>query len=69
MGEKSLNLQRPHLPRMAFAMKEDELPNPSSIGILGPQAVMANPEAIPELVEEAGRPNVQAFHPGGTGLQ
>lgn len=44
-----------HLARMLLAVKEDEAPDPMRTGVLGAQAVMPDPQALPGLVGQHWR--------------
>ena len=52
MSQKSLNLDRPHLARVALAVEEDEAFYPLKILCFGADAVMLDAQAIAHLVEQ-----------------
>jgi len=52
--QESLDLRRPQVPGMPLAVKEDEPPHPVEVGILRPEAVVPDPQAFPQLIQELG---------------
>jgi hypothetical protein len=55
MIQKRLNFAYTKQTRVAFLMKEDELPNPESVGLLRPQTEMSAAARGGDLVEQARR--------------
>jgi len=58
MGEKLSHFFFTHLPRMPFIVKKDKTFDPIGVCLLGPDAIMPEPNRIAYLVEEfrfAGR--------------
>ena len=51
---KRLNLRRPHLPRVAFAMEQHKLPDPIAIGALSAVAEVPTAADDGNLVKQAG---------------
>ena len=54
--QKRRHLHRPHLARMAFAMKQHKTPNPLDILRLGSYAVMPQTNLLTQLIEQFQRP-------------
>jgi len=52
MRKQPLNLGRPHVGRVALAMKENETSNPVDVLLLGANAVVLDPAALPHPVEQ-----------------
>jgi len=53
MRQEALDLRLCHLARMALAVEQDEADDPPHVGFLGPAAVMAGMERLPDLVQKA----------------
>jgi hypothetical protein len=54
MAQKGIDLGRPHLQRVALAMKENEPLDPIDVGCFGPDAVVAEAAGFADPVEQAG---------------
>ena len=52
MSQKAFDFGRLHLPGVAFAVKEDKAADPLDVSVLGADAVMLEPDAIPHLVQQ-----------------
>jgi hypothetical protein len=50
--EELADLIRPHLFRVALVVEEDEALAPVDVGALGADAIMPEPQAAPDLLEE-----------------
>jgi hypothetical protein len=55
IGEKRLDFRRAHRRRMLLAVKMDVASNPVAIRLLGANAVVLQPDPMPNLVEEPCR--------------
>ena len=55
IGQKSLDFRRAHRRRMALAVKMDVASNPVDIRLLGPDAVMLQPDPLANLIDETCR--------------
>jgi hypothetical protein len=54
MGQKRLDLRRPHLGGLSLVMMRHEAPDPVHVRLLGPDAVMLAPDPVPDLVQQTG---------------
>jgi hypothetical protein len=52
VSEKRLDLVRPHFTRMPLVVKEDEASHPAAVGLLRPYAIVLEPDAVAELIEQ-----------------
>ena len=52
--EEGVDLGRAHLPRMTLVVEEDEALDPSGVGVLGADAVVADAAGRANLVEQPG---------------
>ena len=53
IGEEFVDLRAAHLARVAFAVEQDESPDPIQVGLLGAIGQVMEPEHLAALVEEA----------------
>jgi hypothetical protein len=56
VGEECLDLRRPHLTGVPFAVVKDEPADPVAVGVLGPAAVVLGPNEAPDFVQKLGLP-------------
>jgi glycerol-3-phosphate dehydrogenase len=54
MAQKILDLVCAHVPGMTLAVKQDEAADPADVGLFSAQAVMLDPDALADLVQETG---------------
>jgi hypothetical protein len=74
MTQKRRHLDRIHVEGMAFFMEQNEAPNPLHIGILGPNAVVPEPNLLTHPVKQTHglksppitlKPSPKSWPPGG----
>lgn len=59
MREESFDFRRAHGFRVAFVVKEDELPDPADVRFFGTFGVMEEADLLPDAIEESGLGSVR----------
>ncbi len=54
VGQKFLDLGRPHITRVTLVIGNDESANPLDIGLFRGKTVVAKPHGVPHLVQQSG---------------
>lgn len=55
VGQERFDVRRPKRLGLALAVKEDGASNPIHMGLLGPDAVVSEPNLVADAIEELGR--------------